>query len=190
MSSGRVFLERGRQQPGSWRPWIERRRGAGAHATFGAMPFTYRPARVADVEAMSRVAVAAKQQWGYPDAWIEQWRDQLQYTAETLACQDVYCAELDAAIIGVVSISIEADVAELEGLWVLPACSGRGVGRALMKIATAQAATRGAHVLRIVSDPNAEGFYRKLGARPVGYSESLPAGRRLPCLELALAPSD
>jgi GNAT superfamily N-acetyltransferase len=152
------------------------------------MPLSYRPARVADVEELSRVAEAAKRQWGYPDEWIELWRDQLQYTADTLARQDVYCAELDAAIIGVVSISIDADVAELEGLWVLPAYGRRGVGRALMNLATAQAASRGAHVLRVVSDPNAEGFYLALGARRVGYSESLPAGRRLPCLELDLTP--
>lgn len=153
------------------------------------MSLTYRPAQLADLDAMSRVAVAAKRQWGYPDEWIELWRDQLQYTAETLAHQHVYCAELDGAIIGVVSISLDAEVAELEGLWVLPAHGRRGVGRALMDLAAAQAVARGAHVLRIVSDPNAEGFYLALGARLVGYSESLPAGRRLPRLELDLAPS-
>jgi GNAT superfamily N-acetyltransferase len=123
----------------------------------------------------------------YPEEWIELWHDELACTVETLAKQEVYCATFGAAVIGVVSISTEGDVAELEGLWVLPEHSGRGVGRALMGIAIERATTRGAQVLRIASDPHAEGFYRSLGATLVGHIESLPAGRRLPRLELDLA---
>jgi hypothetical protein len=55
-----------------------------------------------------------------------------------------------------------------------------------MELAIQRAAARGASVLRIASDPHAEGFYRRFGARLVGYVESLPAGRRLPRLELEL----
>ncbi|HUH01045.1 MAG TPA: GNAT family N-acetyltransferase [Kofleriaceae bacterium] len=150
------------------------------------MALTYRPARSTDLAAMSRVALAAKRTWGYPEGWIELWRDELEYSAETLDRHEIYCAEWVGAIIGVVSISIDGEVGEVEGLWVLPEHGGRGVGRALMALAIQRAAARGASVLRIASDPHAEGFYRRLGARLVGYVESLPAGRRLPRLELEL----
>jgi hypothetical protein len=38
----------------------------------------------------------------------------------------------------------------------------------------------------IASDPHAEGFYRRLGARRVRWVASKPAGRRLPRLALDL----
>ena len=40
--------------------------------------------------------------------------------------------------------------------------------------------------LRIVSDPNAEAFYLRKGAIRAGLVDSLPAGRQLPLLSLAL----
>jgi ribosomal protein S18 acetylase RimI-like enzyme len=57
---------------------------------------------------------------------------------------------------------------ELEHLWVLPEHMGTGVGRALFDHAVRRAASLGAEVLGIESDPNAEGFYRRMGATRVG----------------------
>ena len=45
---------------------------------------------------------------------------------------------------------------------------GTGVGRALFEDAVRRAAALGAEVVGIESDPNAEGFYRRMGARRVG----------------------
>jgi hypothetical protein len=36
--------------------------------------------------------------------------------------------------------------------------------------------------LKIVSDPNAEGFYLRMGAQRVGWVAAQPRGRRLPLL--------
>src|SRR5207302_7733682 len=44
------------------------------------------------------------------------------------------------------------------------------------------AAPRDPASLEIASDPNAQGFYRRMGARPVGFVPSRPRGRRLPLL--------
>jgi ribosomal protein S18 acetylase RimI-like enzyme len=57
---------------------------------------------------------------------------------------------------------------ELEHLWVLPERMGAGVGRALFDHAIRRAASLGAEVLGVESDPNAEGFYRRMGATRVG----------------------
>ncbi len=57
---------------------------------------------------------------------------------------------------------------ELEHLWVLPAWIGTGLGRTLFEHAMRRAAELGASLVRIESDPNAEGFYRRMGARRVG----------------------
>jgi GNAT superfamily N-acetyltransferase len=70
---------------------------------------------------------------------------------------------------------------------VLPGRIGDGVGTALLEAACAAAAGRGARTLGVASDPGAEGFYLRRGARRIGEVPSRPAGRRLPLLRLDLA---
>jgi predicted N-acetyltransferase YhbS len=50
----------------------------------------------------------------------------------------------------------------------LPEFLGTGIGRALFDHAVCRAAALGAGVVSVESDPNAEGFYRRMGARRVG----------------------
>jgi GNAT superfamily N-acetyltransferase len=78
-------------------------------------------------------------------------------------------------------------VCEIEHLWVAPEEMGRGIGRRLLEDAVRYAARIGAAELRIVSDPNAVGFYRRAGARLAGAVDSVPPGRRLPVLTLDVA---
>ncbi len=56
----------------------------------------------------------------------------------------------------------------LEHLWVSPRCLGAGVGRKLFQHAVKTATKLNASVIEIESDPNAEGFYVRMGARRVG----------------------
>lgn len=57
-------------------------------------------------------------------------------------------------------------------MFVDPAFVGRGVGRALMDHAVALARELGHDSLTIVADPNAEGFYRRMGAQRIGSQAS------------------
>ncbi len=76
------------------------------------------------------------------------------------------------------------DVRALEHLWVLPARMGSGIGRTLVRHLLTLVRARGGHGLRIASDPNAEAFYLRFGARRVGEVPSTPTGRTLPLLLL------
>jgi GNAT superfamily N-acetyltransferase len=75
---------------------------------------------------------------------------------------------------------------ELEHCWVLPAYIGRGIGARLVEHAAATCRAASATTLRIAADPFAEGFYRRMGARPAGTVPSTPRGRTLPLLRLAV----
>jgi len=145
-----------------------------------------RPARPTDAPALSALARRAKAHWGYPEALLRMWRDELTFTPATIAAQDVLVAEEAGAPIGVVALSYEGETAEVEHLWIDPAAVGRGLGRLLFSRAAARAHRRGARRLVIDSDPHAEAFYRRMGARRVGSTPSRPAGRALPRLVLAL----
>ena len=96
----------------------------------------------------------------------------------------VYCAEDGGAIVGFYALSGAAPVMELEHCWVQPAFIGRGVGARLLNHAAATCHALRARTLGIASDPFAEGFYRRMGARPVGTVPSTPRGRTLPRLLL------
>ncbi len=73
---------------------------------------------------------------------------------------------------------------DLLHLWVLPEAMGRGVGRSLFSHALERARILGFRELEIESDPNAEGFYQRMGAHRVGTSTKVLAGhnRELPVL--------
>lgn len=146
-----------------------------------------RAARAADCARLTEIAIAAKRHWGYPADWIDSWRDELTFTRDKLASWDVFCALEGGEVLGVGALSCDGE-AEVEGLWVWPAAMGRGIGRLLLRRLVAQARTRGMAQLRVVSDPNALGFYRRNGAHVVGSLPSTPAGRTLPLCYLDCSP--
>jgi GNAT superfamily N-acetyltransferase len=125
-------------------------------------------ARPGDTEALTRISFAAKRHWGYPESWIERWRETLTITPEFIHHNEVYAAIIEEKVVGFYALAGEARKIELEHLWVLPEFIGTGVGRALFDHAVRRAAALGAEVVNIESDPNAEGFYRRMGARRVG----------------------
>jgi predicted N-acetyltransferase YhbS len=61
----------------------------------------------------------------------------------------------------------------------------RGTGRALFEHSVNQARTAGFDLIKIEADPNAEGFYKRMGAQRVGTSVSEVEGqkRELPLME-------
>jgi len=107
---------------------------------------------------LSALALAAKQYWPYSQQDIERWRPHLAVTAEEIAANPTFVAELDDAVAGFYLLVPDAKVWALEHLWVSPAFARRGIGRAL----TARRA--GASSIAIDADPNAEPFYRACGA--------------------------
>lgn len=158
-----------------------------------AMNLRIRQAEVAEHAQLTDIALAAKRHWGYPEEWIALWRDDLTYTPASFTWQHVVCAEVcdasePARIAGVCGLSIDGSEAEIQGLWVLPAYMGRGIGRALMAHVMDEARRRGASHLCIAADPNAAAFYEKLGARRTGNELSRPPGRSLPCYQIDLLP--
>lgn len=143
-----------------------------------------RRARRADSDELTRIAHAAKRFWGYPEKLIRLWKNDLTVTPEVIADTPVYCARRGERVAGFYALSGEGARRELEHMWVDPEHIGSGVGRALFAHLVRHLRRAGVTRLEIASDPNAEGFYRRLGARRVGSVASTPPGRELPLLVL------
>jgi GNAT superfamily N-acetyltransferase len=114
------------------------------------------PATPEDADALACIAFAAKRYWGYPESWIQHWRDSLTITPEFIRNNAVYTAVSGGEPCAFYALTSAGG--ELEHLWVLPAWIGSGVGSLLFEHAMREAARRGASAVAIESDPNAEGF--------------------------------
>jgi ribosomal protein S18 acetylase RimI-like enzyme len=142
-------------------------------------------AKPEDAETLTHIAHAAKRHWNYPERWIEAWRDILTMRPEFIAANVAFCAMEDDNVVGFYVLTTEGDGIHLDHLWILPAAMHRGIGRALFEHAANQARVAGFDLIKIEADPNAEGFYKRMGTQRVGTSVSEVEGqkRELPLME-------
>ena len=119
---------------------------------------------------------------------MEQWREQLTITPEFVAANETFAATIDGRIVAFYALLETVKTLRLEHFWVLPERMGQGCGRNLFAHAVERATSRGADRLTIEADPNAELFYRRMGAVRIGVSLSEIDGHRrlLPLLAFDL----
>src|SRR4051795_4658785 len=129
-----------------------------------------------DAAILTQIAHAAKRHWGYPETWIAAWRDTLTMRPEFIAGNISYCAIEIERPVGFYVLTNEPDGPHLDHLWILPSSMGRGIGRALFEHAAAEVKRLGFHSMKIEADPNAEEFYKRMGAVRVGTSRSETCG--------------
>jgi ribosomal protein S18 acetylase RimI-like enzyme len=139
-----------------------------------------------DCDALTALAHAAKRSWGYAEDLIRLWRADLTVRAALVRGGRVYVATDAGEIVGFYALGDAPPALELEHLWVRPDRMRQGVGTTLLAHAIVTARAAGATAITIASDPNAVGFYERMGARRVGEVPSTPAGRVLPLLRLEL----
>ena len=128
------------------------------------------PAKPADAAALTDIAFAAKRHWGYPDQWLESWREVLTLKPEFIAGHETYVAVVGDQALGFYALRRKGDRMDLLHMWVRPDWMGRGVGRSLFLHAVERTKALGLRALEIESDPKAEGFYLRLGAHRIGMS--------------------
>jgi len=131
-----------------------------------------RPAGLADVPALQRIAGLAYQQYvpriGRPPAPMT-----ADYSAQ-VAAGLVWVAVEDGDVLGLLVLHREADHAELENVAVAPAAQGRGVGAALMAHAEAVATGWGLAEIQLytnVAMTENLTYYPGLGYRETGRGE-------------------
>ncbi len=195
-----------RHVPGDLGPRTPRRhviRNAAPDGPAAARP-TCRCDEAEDLAPLLTVlARRSKAHWGYDAELLRRWADDLRITPQDIVRDVVLLAEVGAAgappaapvrLAGFARVTEEVRItlaapapAQLKDLWVEPGAIGEGVGRALFLAAREVARTLPSDQLLIVSDPNAEGFYLRMGARRIGEEASeVVDGRRLPILLLDL----
>ena len=150
-----------------------------------------RRAEPAEAQLLSEVAMESKGHWGYDPDFLEACRPELTLTPESIEGSEVHVIEANGEVIGFYGLGKREDDVELGHFWVLPKAIGQGFGKRLWEHAIDTARRLGFRRLWDESDPNAKGFYRKMGAKRVGEVPSpVQAGRMLPLLRFSLRDSE
>lgn len=151
-------------------------------------PLSIRPAARSDIEILTDLAMRSKASHGYDMAFMAQCREELAIRERTLGERDVWVAEAQGRILGFFGLEYPRDgISEVNPIFVEPDLQQGGVGRALWRKLEERARFAGARAIGLDSDPNAVGFYEKMGCRLIGLSpsHSIP-GRVLPRMEKPL----
>jgi len=146
------------------------------------MKITLRDANRQDSIKLSRMAIASKKHWNYPEEWIRLWADELEIKADFIDRNKVIIADHEDVTVGFAALSFTETFAELEHLWILPKYMKNGIGKLLFKSMIEYCKGKDVNEIRIISDPNALNFYQKLGAQQSGFVKSIPEPRKLPLL--------
>jgi GNAT superfamily N-acetyltransferase len=135
-----------------------------------------------EAATLTQIALDAKRYWGYPEHWIKHWESDLTISSDFIRDNHVYVADEDGEVRGFYALCVEDSKAELEHMWVTPECIGTGVGKELFLDAMERAATLDVRAVELSADPNAAGFYRRMGATQIGETNSTIDGqvRKLP----------
>ena len=143
-----------------------------------------KPAKPEDAAALTTIAFAAKRHWGYPERWMEHWRSVLTISPGFIGSHETYIAVINDQIVGFYALGRPETALDLLHLWVSPDWMGQGAGRFLFLHALERTEILCFSELKIESDPNAEAFYLRLGARrvSVNFYEIDQYRRELPVL--------
>jgi GNAT superfamily N-acetyltransferase len=147
-----------------------------------------RRVRPEEADALTQIAIAAKRYWKYPKHWMELWIPQLTFTPEYFEAHESWAVEQDGNPIAFSTLEERSDNFWVENMWVLPEYIGKGIGKVLFTHAVELARQRGYKTLQLEAEPNAVGFYEKMGLRVIGQHQYELDGqpRILPLMEMIL----
>lgn len=161
------------------------------------MDITIRPANPSDAKLLTKISFASKRYWDYPEHYFQIWNDELTITPSYTEKNRVFIAEEGEKPIGYYSlVEVDHDIKAgnvfvpkghwLEHMFILPSYIGKGIGRKLMQHAMDHGLSQGWKHLFIFADPNARGFYDKMGAIYIKDTPSSIAGRSVSLYTLPL----
>ena len=141
-----------------------------------------------EADVLTKIAISAKRYWNYPERWMEIWIPELIFDSKYFETNESWTAELGGTPIAFYTLQEKNGKAWLENLWVSVEYIGMGIGKQLFLHALSRSHELGHTILQLEADPNALGFYEKMGMAKIGEHSSKVDGqpRKIPVLEIVL----
>ncbi len=144
----------------------------------------FRNATPHEAEYLIEIFCDSKRHWGYDDKLIELWRDDMSINEEYIRNNKVVVFSVDNVEIGYFAMRLKER--HLEDLFIRRNWIGKGYGRKAFEQIKKIMKDNNIDVLKFNTDPNATGFYERMGAIHIGEVESIPKGRFIPFFEFTL----
>jgi GNAT superfamily N-acetyltransferase len=141
------------------------------------MDVCIRPVVPEEGARLREIAIAAKSHWGYDPVRVRDWAAMGDFSPAGLRKKDFYIAAVGARVLGWAAAIDKGDVWWLDDLWIEPEWMGRGIGSRLFHHAADQGRRAGAVRMEWEAEPNALGFYERMGGRYLRDSEPGAWGR-------------
>jgi N-acetylglutamate synthase-like GNAT family acetyltransferase len=136
-----------------------------------------------DSKSLTELAIRSEAYWGYDDSFMDIFKSIYKVSEESIINNPTYIMEEEEEIIGFYGILIEESQRSLEYFFIEPEFIGKGYGKLLWQHVIKSCDTLNIKEFIIVTSPQAQAFYTKLGAKLQGEVESLVAkGRMIPQL--------
>ena len=144
--------------------------------------------RPEDLATASALGIRSKASWGYAPSAMAIFRRELTLDADALrACLAAKVAIRENKMAGYFTLKSSGSTAvELEHMFVDPDFFRSGIGTQLFRLAVGVAREHKATEIQLISDPNAVGFYQKMGARITAEHQSSIADRRIPVMTFTI----
>lgn len=160
-----------------------------------------RSANKEESDVLTEISFSSKRYWKYPEEYYRIWDGELTICPDYIGSNDVWVYEIGPEIIAyysLVALKEEIKVGGialecghwLEHMFVRPSRIGFGLGSELFTHLRNRCIKKKIEKLNILADPNAKGFYEKMGCL---YEREFPStiiGRTTPHLVLSLATAE
>ena len=135
---------------------------------------------------LTEITIAAKRHWNYPEKWMQLWLPALTISPEYILENEVWLAVVSDAPVAYYALKQDGKDLWLDNLWILPEHIGEGLGRQLFQHALERSRARKIFTLKIEADPNAQGFYERMGVHKIDERHTQVDGqsRILPVMEI------
>lgn len=143
----------------------------------------YIDAQPEDAALLTATAYTSKKFWGYSDELMELWKEDLSISSEYIVNHKVVKVFEQETFAGFFAIKIEDGNAELDHLWLDPIHIKRNFGRQIFEYLIRYLVSIEIHEMKLIAEPNAKGFYDKMGGKIIGEFQSKISGRMLDIYE-------
>ena len=147
----------------------------------------FKQLQFSELERANRLIFASKSYWNYSGEYLEAAFQLLRIKDIDLEKQFFWCLWEGSVLVGLFSFDETQEAILLDHFWIYPHRIGTGCGRHLWNFAIQIAKQQKYRSFQIYSDPQAEGFYLKMGAKRIGEKPSrILSGPIFPILEFPI----
>ncbi|OXB23197.1 hypothetical protein B0A80_12010 [Flavobacterium tructae] len=144
-------------------------------------------ANTTDSEILTQITKKSKAYWGYSAEQIQNWEVNLTISPDYIKEHDVFKLVKDKVIIGYYSYLFEDEKnVKMDNLFILPEYIGKGFGKYLFLDFLNRMKEAEIQTIQLDSEPNAEGFYLKMGFVKIGAFETSIKDRFMPIMKMKL----